>query len=130
MVNYKFIGARLRAARLNKNLTQEQVAAMVDVGVTHISHIETGTTIPSTKLLVELMDLLEKMTINPAMLYHLKAGRLTEGGPADLVLFDPEKKWVVEEQFYSKASNSPFIGMELTGQVQYTICGGKVVFER
>ena len=59
MVNYKFIGARLRAARLNKNLTQEQVAAMVDVGVTHISHIETGTTIPSTKLLVELMDLLD-----------------------------------------------------------------------
>ena len=59
MVNYKFIGARLRAARLNKNLTQEQVAAMVDVGVTHISHIETGTTIPSTKLLVVLMDLLD-----------------------------------------------------------------------
>ena len=79
---------------------------------------------------LELMGLLEKMTINPAMLYHLNAGRLTEGGPADLVLFDPEKKWVVEEQFYSKASNSPFIGMELTGQVQYTICGGKVIFER
>ncbi len=59
MVNYKFIGTRLRAARLNKNLTQKQVAAMVDVGVTHISHIETGTTIPSTKLLVELMDLLD-----------------------------------------------------------------------
>lgn len=59
IVNYKFIGTRLRAARLNKNLTQEQVAAMVDVGVTHISHIETGTTIPSTKLLVELMDLLD-----------------------------------------------------------------------
>lgn len=79
---------------------------------------------------LELMDLLEKMTINPAMLYHLNAGRLTEGGPADLVLFDPEKKWVVEEQFYSKASNSPFIGMELTGQVQYTICNGKIIFER
>lgn len=79
---------------------------------------------------LELIDLLEKMTVNPAMLYHLNAGRITEGGPADLVLFDPEKIWTVPDTFYSKSSNSPFIGMELTGQVQYTICGGKVVFER
>ena len=79
---------------------------------------------------LELMELLEKMTINPAMLYHLDAGRLTEGGPADLVLFDPDKKWTVQDQFLSKANNSPFIGWELTGQVQYTICGGKVVYER
>ncbi len=79
---------------------------------------------------LELMELLEKMTINPAMLYHLDAGRLMEGGPADLVLFDPDKKWTVQDQFLSKANNSPFIGWELTGQVQYTICGGKVVYER
>ena len=79
---------------------------------------------------LELMELLEKMTINPAMLYHLDAGRLTEGGPADLVLFDPDRKWTVQDQFLSKANNSPFIGWELTGQVQYTICGGKVVYER
>ena len=78
---------------------------------------------------LELIDLLEKMTINPAMLYHLNAGRVTEGGPADLVLFDPDKKWTVEDHFYSKANNSPFIGMELTGKVQYTICGGKIVYQ-
>ena len=78
---------------------------------------------------LELIDLLEKMTINPAMLYHLNAGRITEGGPADLVLFDPDKKWTVEDHFYSKANNSPFIGMELTGKVQYTICGGKIVYQ-
>ena len=78
---------------------------------------------------LELIDLLEKMTINPAMLYHLNAGRITEGGPADLVLFDPDKKWTVEDHFYSKANNSPFIGMELTGKVQYTICDGKIVYQ-
>lgn len=78
---------------------------------------------------LELIELLEKMTINPAMLYHLNAGRITEGGPADLVLFDPDKKWTVEDHFYSKANNSPFIGMELTGKVQYTICGGKIVYQ-
>ena len=50
MVNYEFIGARIREARLRKKLSQEQLAAMVDVGTSHISHIETGATIPSTKL--------------------------------------------------------------------------------
>ena len=89
------------------------------LGITNL--VETGE--------LELIDLLEKMTINPAMLYHLNAGRITEGGPADLVLFDPDKKWTVEDHFYSKANNSPFIGMELTGKVQYTICGGKIVYQ-
>ena len=42
MVNYEFIGARIREARLRKKLSQEQLAAMVDVGTSHISHIETG----------------------------------------------------------------------------------------
>ena len=38
MVNYEFIGARIREARLRKKLSQEQLAAMVDVGTSHISH--------------------------------------------------------------------------------------------
>ena len=59
MVNYEFIGARIREARLRKKLSQEQLAAMVDVGTSHISHIETGAPIPSTKLLVELMNILD-----------------------------------------------------------------------
>ena len=51
MVNYEFIGARIREARLRKKLSQEQLAAMVDVGTSHISHIETGATIeiPASK---------------------------------------------------------------------------------
>ena len=48
-----------REARIRKNMTQEQLAAMTDVGSTHISHIETGMTIPSTKLLVQMMNILD-----------------------------------------------------------------------
>ena len=59
MIDYAFIGARLREARIRKNMTQEQLAAMTDVGSTHISHIETGMTIPSTKLLVQMMNILD-----------------------------------------------------------------------
>lgn len=57
MIDYAFIGARLKEARIRKNMTQEQLAAMTDVGSTHISHIETGMTIPSTKLLVQMMNI-------------------------------------------------------------------------
>lgn len=75
-----------------------------------------------------LAELLEKMTINPARLYGLPAGYLAEGGPADLVLFDEKEVWTVEDKFFSKSNNSPFIGMELTGKIKYTICGGRVVY--
>ena len=59
MVDYADIGKRIRACRLAKGMTQEQLAAMTDVGSTHISHIETGMTIPSTKLLVQMMNILD-----------------------------------------------------------------------
>lgn len=75
-----------------------------------------------------LMDLLEKMTVNPARLYHLDAGSLQVGGAADLVVFDEKEQWKVPDQFYSKSGNSPFIGQTLTGKVKYTICGGRVVY--
>lgn len=58
MIDYAFIGARLKEARIRKNMTQEQLAAMTDVRSTYISHIETGMTIPSTKLLVQMMNIL------------------------------------------------------------------------
>lgn len=76
---------------------------------------------------LSLIELLEKMTVNPAKLYNLETGRIKEGLVADLLIFDPEEKWIVDN-FYSKSSNSPFIGWELTGKVKYTICRGKIVY--
>lgn len=76
-----------------------------------------------------LSHFLEKLTVNPAKLYHLDAGRIAVGGSADLVIFDENEVWEVTEHFKSKASNSPFIGETLTGKVKYTICNGKVVYE-
>ena len=77
-----------------------------------------------------LSELLEKMTVNPARLYNLNCGRLAQGAPADIILFDPEKEWTVEDHFQSKANNSPFIGSKVYGQVCCTICNGKVVYRR
>ncbi|MCM1134637.1 MAG: dihydroorotase [Clostridium sp.] len=74
-------------------------------------------------------QLIERMSAAPCRLYGLDGGRLEEGAAASLVLFHPEERWKVLE-FASKASNSPFIGEELPGVVYYTICDGKVVYQR
>lgn len=68
------------------------------------------------------------LTCNPADFYHLPAGRVAEGAPADLVLFDPGASWTVEKPFASRSSNSPFLGETLPGVIRYTIAGGEIVY--
>ena len=75
-----------------------------------------------------LSELLACMTVNPARLYHLDAGYLAEGGPADIVLFDAEEAWT-PKHFCSKSQNSPFLNQTMKGKVRYTVCGGKIVYE-
>lgn len=75
-----------------------------------------------------MMQLLEKMTSNPAALYKLPGGAVKVGAPADLVIFDPDEEWTVRE-FASKSTNTPFTGETLPGKIHYTICGGKVVYK-
>ena len=96
-----------------------------------LTGIETSLSV-GLKYLVEkkhlnLMELLEKMTINPAKLYKLDSGSIELGKTADIVIFDDKEKWVVKD-FVSKSSNSPYIGEELIGKVKYTICNGKIVY--
>ena len=71
--------------------------------------------------------LLERMSYGPACLYHFDAGYIAPGGPCDLVIFDENEKFTAGS-YASKAENSPFTGMELSGRVHMTICGGKVVY--
>lgn len=74
-----------------------------------------------------MMELMEKMSLNPAGLYRLDSGAVTIGKAADLVLFDPNEEWTAGE-YASKSSNSPFTGEKLFGKVKYTICRGKIVY--
>ncbi len=76
-----------------------------------------------------VMQLMEKMSLNPAKLYNLDKGRIDEGADADLVIFDENEAWTVPGEFVSKGANSPFIGETLHGKVKFTICAGNVVYE-
>ncbi|MCH1959991.1 MULTISPECIES: dihydroorotase [Romboutsia] len=94
--------------------------------------LETALSLGITSLVknnhLDMMKLIEKMTINPARLYNLESGSIEEGKVADIVIFDENEEFLVDK-FVSKCENTPFKGHKLFGKVKYTICGGKVVFE-
>jgi len=78
-----------------------------------------------------LLDIARLMSAAPARILGLPYGSLCPGQAADITIFDPAERWIVEpETFYSKSRNTPFGGMTLQGRVRYTICGGQIQYER
>ena len=78
---------------------------------------------------ISLIDLLAKMTSRPAELLRLRGGKLAPGSPADLLVFDPDKPWRIDEdKFHSKSKNTPYHGRPVQGRPWRTIVGGKVVY--
>ena len=111
--------------------TTEEKAKPITEAPSGIIGLETALPLAITVLVngghLTMMQVLEKMAYNPAQMYHLNAGYLAEGGPADIIIVDKDAIQVFEE-YASKASNTPFTGWELDGVVCTTICDGKVVF--
>lgn len=82
------------------------------------------------KKILTLFQLLEKMAQNPAKILGIEGGSLSKGSAADIVIFDPQRQWIVEKaEIVSKSKNSPFIGRRLKGIVEYTIRQGKIVYQ-
>jgi dihydroorotase len=79
---------------------------------------------------LELLDLFRAVTLAPAQLIGLRAGRLTPGAPADLVLVDIDAPVLIDAaQLMSKSKNSPFDGRRLQGRVLMTMVDGRVVHQ-
>lgn len=75
-----------------------------------------------------LLDLLAKLTINPARLLGIEAGRLATGVAADLFLLDLERPWkITEEGLTSLAKNTAFEGSLVQGRVLLTMVDGRIV---
>lgn len=79
------------------------------------------------KDIIDLPKLYSLMSLNPARLYGLNAGTLSEGAVADIMIFDPNKTTLYSSS-YSKSCNTPFLGKSFEGRIAYTITAGKVVF--
>lgn len=74
------------------------------------------------------MDLIAKMSWNPAKMLGIDKGSLEVGKTADITIIDPETEYQVNvASFASKSKNSPFDGFEVKGKVEYTIVDGKIV---
>ena len=75
------------------------------------------------------LALLGTMTVAPAALFGLPAGRLAAGQPADIVVFDPDAPWRIDaERGAAAAANTPFDGLPVQGRVTMTIKGGEVAW--
>jgi dihydroorotase len=110
--------------------TEWQVAAFGMTGletalrVVHEAMVATG--------LLDWAGVADRMSVRPAVIGRLDGvwaplhGRaLAVGSPANLVLYDPSARDVVDPaQHASRSRNSPFAGMELPGRVQATFLRG------
>ncbi|WP_170762145.1 dihydroorotase [Ruegeria lacuscaerulensis] len=80
---------------------------------------------------LDLPTLFRAMALNPAKRLGLDSGRLSEGAPADLVLFDPDVPFLLDRfSLRSKSQNTPFDGQRMQGKVTATYVAGQEVYRR
>jgi dihydroorotase len=78
---------------------------------------------------IGLLDLLRRLTVAPADILGLSAGRLAAGQPADLIVFDPDWRWTINpDRFRGKCKNSPFDDHPARGRVLRTVVDGRAIF--
>jgi dihydroorotase len=72
----------------------------------------------ATEKYLSLEELIEKFTDNPRKILNLECPTIKVGEKANLVVFNAEKENVFSEvDIKSKSKNTPFIGMELKGEI-------------
>ncbi|MGB3730848.1 dihydroorotase [Microbacterium sp.] len=86
--------------------------------VVHQAMVQTG--------MLEWNDVARVMSTAPARIGQLEGfGSLAVGSPAHLALYDPSASGVfTNADLHGRSHNSPYLGRELPGRVQWTIHGG------
>ena len=73
------------------------------------------------------MQMLEKMTINPARVLGIDRGSLVTGAIADVTVIDPNLEWTIDlNAFKTKSRNSPYHGWKVKGKAVAVAVGGVV----
>jgi dihydroorotase len=96
--------------------------------------LETALAVSVTNLVetghIDFVTLVEKMSCNPARIFGLPGGRLAKGTAADITVFDPSMRWLVEPAaFLTKGRNTPYAGSTLTGRAVCTVVQGRVAYK-
>jgi dihydroorotase len=105
--------------RAPNGITGLESALGLAIAVLHVNHK------------MPLSRIIALLSTQPANILALKGrGTLAIGSPADVVLFDPNKKWVFSAaSSKSKSKNTPFEGWTLQGKVRTTISEGRIAFD-
>jgi dihydroorotase len=75
----------------------------------------------------DIIRLIQMLSVNPRKIMGFETDLFTNGNPAELTIFDPNKKWTFKKSdIYSRSHNSPFIGEALIGRVRATIVKGHI----
>ncbi|MGN1318739.1 MAG: dihydroorotase [Lachnospirales bacterium] len=96
--------------------------------------LETSFALSNTELVkkgvLTPMELVEKMSYNPAKILGINKGCLTVGTVADIAIANPDTEYEIDvKTMVSKAKNTPFGGRKVSGKVLYTIVAGDVVVD-
>ena len=79
--------------------------------------------------ILSMGDVIKKLTSTPADIFNLKAGSLSLGNEADILIFNPNLEYSIDiSKFHSKSKNSPFDGWKVKGKVIYTLVKGKTAY--
>lgn len=113
----------------------EEEAKPIGAAPFGITGIETSLCLTYTGLvltgILTPMQMVEKMSYNPAKIAGIDRGTLLPGRPADIIIVNVDDEIVIDRNnFVSKGHNTPFDGYKVKGIVEYTIVGGKIVYKR
>ncbi|MGC8963827.1 MAG: dihydroorotase [Brevinematia bacterium] len=80
--------------------------------------------------IISILDLVKLFSFNPSRIIKVpNKGHLSIGADADIVVFDPNEEFIIDERFFvSKSRNSCFLGMKAKGKVKLTFVNGNLVF--
>jgi dihydroorotase len=77
---------------------------------------------------IELDELIHRLTAGPAGILGLPFGTLSVGASADVCIFDPDLVWQLNsDTMRSNGHNTPFMGWEMKGRVTHTLLAGNLV---
>jgi dihydroorotase len=80
---------------------------------------------------LSLPQMINKLSLQPAIILGIQGGIIKEGVKADLAVFDMNEEYILRaEDILSKSKNTPFIGVTLKGRNTFTMVEGKIVWSR